>query len=398
MDTLFQYSARLIADVDTKFKRYLYDEIDWNNRLIAITGSRGVGKTTMLKQYAKENLDYANGKVLYVSLDHIWFATHRLFDLADDFVKHNGEVLILDEVHKYSTWSQEIKNIYDYLPSLRVIFTGSSLLKIAKGEGDLSRRVAEYHLRGMSFREYMMLEHGKKLPVLSIEDILNNHVQIALNISEGYHPQNDFTDYLQHGYYPFYQEDRILFHQRLLATINTILEVDLMAVEKIEISTVERMRKLLAIIAESVPFVPNITELSRLTNTTRLAILKYLTHLNNANLVMLLPKDASGLRQMEKPEKIFLGNTNYAYAFGGIKTDMGNLRETFFFTMLSQGHDVVASPITDFLVDSKYSFEVGGKNKKKKQIDGLADAFVVKDGIEIGVRNTIPLWLFGLLY
>lgn len=398
MQSLLKYSIRLISQVDTKFTRHLYSKINWESRLIAVTGSRGVGKTTMLMQYAKMNLNYMNGKVLYVSLDHIWFSTRTLFSLAEEFSTMGGEVMILDEVHKYENWATEIKNIYDYLPELKVVFTGSSLLKIVSGNADLSRRVAEYHLSGMSFREFLEYEYGIVLPVYELDNILGDHTTIALDVMARIKPVPAFKQYLVYGYYPFYKEDMETYHQRLLSTINTILEVDLTSIEPIERSTIFKIRKALSIIAESVPYVPNITELSQKIGTTRPQLLKFLGYLSDCRLLQVLPKDASGFKRMEKPEKIYLGNTNYAYAFGQEKTDVGNVRETFFFNQLSHDNEVAYTPYTDFLVNGKYSFEIGGKNKKKKQIEDITDSFVVKDDIEMGVLNTIPLWIFGLMY
>lgn len=398
MQSLLNYSTRLIDHTGTKFTRHLYSKINWNSRLIAVTGSRGVGKTTMLCQYAKMNLDYKSGKVLYVSLDHIWFTTRTLFSLAEEFATMGGEVMILDEVHKYENWATEIKNIYDYLPDLKVIFTGSSLLKIVSGNADLSRRVAEYHLSGLSFREYLEYEYGKVFPAYTLENILENHTSIALDITATIKPIPAFREYLVYGYYPFYKEDKETYHQRLLSTINTVLEVDLTSIEPIERTTISKLRKALSIIAESVPYVPNISELSRKIGTTRPQLLKFLGYLSDSRLLQLLPKDASGFKRMEKPEKIYLDNTNYAYAFGHEKTDIGNVRETFFFNQLSHDNEVSYTPHTDFLVNGKYSFEIGGKNKKKKQIEDISSAYVVKDDMEVGVLNTIPLWLFGLMY
>ena len=398
MDILNTYSVRLIDEAPTDFLRYLYHEINWKNRLIAITGSRGTGKTTMLKQYAKLNCNYKNGKALYVSLDNIWFSSHTLFDLADEFAKNGGEVLLLDEVHKYQNWSQEIKNIYDYMPSLQVVFTGSSLLKIEKGEADLSRRAATYHLQGMSFREYLSYEHGINIKPLSLDDILANHISIATDFAGQFRPLPLFKEYLRYGYYPYYKEDKQLFHERLLSTVNAVLDIDLPAVYAVETLTIKRIKRLLSIIAEIVPCVPNISDMAQKVETTRVSLMKYLIYLSEAHLVMLMEKKSSGFKQMEKPEKIYLGNSNYCYAFAGDKADIGNVRETFFFNQVRAKYGVAFSSATDFLVDGKYDFEVGGKSKTFEQIKELPNGIVAADDIEVGFGRKIPLYLFGLLY
>ncbi len=398
MQQLFSLFYRQLEYVSLDFVRYLYFEIRWDNRLIAITGARGVGKTTMLLQYIKSNFEVNDPRVLYVSLDHIWFTTHTLTDLAEDFYKLGGKVLFLDEVHKYPTWSREIKNIYDSYPDMRVVFTGSSMLEIHRSEADLSRRAIVYHLSGLSFREFLYFEYGYKVEVYSLDKILHSHVGIAMEITKHVKPIVAFREYLQWGYFPFYKEDKVLYHERLLTTLDTILEVDLPASQKIDYYSINRIRKLFAIISTLVPFTPNISMLSKEIAVTRVSLLNYLYYLAKAQAILLLEKDASGLKQLVKPEKVYLGNTNYAYALGERDTDVGNVRETFFFSQLRVKYDVIYSADVDFIVDRKYSFEIGGKNKTKKQIAGIPDSYLAVDDIEIGFANQIPLWLFGLSY
>ncbi|MDR0982991.1 MAG: AAA family ATPase [Culturomica sp.] len=395
LKTIFQI---LVNRTELGFVRYLYRDINWNNRLIAIVGSRGVGKTTMILQHIKQNYDIHSDEVLYASLDNLYFSTHTIIDLADTFRKHGGKVLYLDEVHKYNGWSREIKNIYDSYPDLKVVITGSSMLNIFNSGHDLSRRAIKYTLAGMSFREFVEYEYGVKLEPLSLESILERHVDIASEINLKLKPVAAFKEYLKYGYFPYYKEDKEGYYQRVAETVNTIIDVDLPANIEIEFPTIAKIRKLFSIIADSVPFTPNVSQLAVQVGTTRQSLLNYLNALEKAHALLLLDKEAKGLKRLVKPEKIYLGNTNYAYAFSDKSVEQGNLRETFFYSQLSVSHKITYSDKTDFLVDGKYSFEVGGQGKGGKQIEGLDNAFIAADNIEYGAYNKIPLWLFGLLY
>ena len=398
MRQLFETFYQLIERTSTDFTRYLYHEIHWESRLIAITGARGTGKTTLMLQYIKEHYTPYSNEVFYVSLDNIWFTTHSLLDLADYFHKMGGNTLFLDEVHKYPTWSIEIKNIYDSYPDMKVVFTGSSMLEIHKGEADLSRRAVQCHLPGLSFREFLELEYAYKTESFSLTDLLTHHVEIAMSIGKALKPLVAFKDYLSFGYYPFYREDRPLYHEKLLATLNTILEVDLPATERIDYYSIGRIKKLFAILSQLVPCTPNISALSKELGVTRISLLNYLFYLEKAQALLLLDKQAFGIKQLAKPEKIYLGNTNYAYALGGDKTDVGNVRETFFFNQMRTKHTVTYSTQVDFIVNDEYSFEIGGKNKTQQQLAGVEKGYLTLDNIEVGFRNEIPLWLFGLTY
>lgn len=392
--TFYQLKERTSLD----FVRYLYHEIRWNNRLIAITGARGTGKTTLMLQYIKEHYPGYGSEALYASLDNIWFATHSLYELADEFQKMGGKALFLDEVHKYPTWSREIKNIYDSFPDMKVVFTGSSLLEIHKGEADLSRRAVTYHLHGLSFREFLQFEYGYQMNALPLADILTRHIETAIEIGKQLKPLVAFKEYLTYGYYPFYKEDKVMYHERLLATLNTILDVDLPSTEKIDYYSLGKIKKLFAILAQLVPYIPNISMLSKEIEVSRISLLNFLTYLQKAQALLLLDKEALGIKQLTKPEKIYLGNTNYAYALGGEKTDIGNVRETFFFNQTLVRHKVTYSTQIDFMLDETYNFEIGGKNKTKKQLAGVENGYLALDNIELGFGNEIPLWLFGLLY
>jgi len=398
MQQLFSIFYQQLNRVSTDFKRYLYSEIHWQNRLIAIVGSRGTGKTTMLLQHIKLNYQSLSGEVLYASLDSLWFSTHSLVYLADEFAKQGGKALYLDEVHNYIGWSREIKNIYDSHPEMKIVFTGSSLLEVYKGEADLSRRVITYHLYGLSFREFLAYEYDIKLNAITVDEIMLNHTKLALTIGAKIKPLVAFNEYIRYGYFPYYKEDKELYPIRLLATLNTIIELDLPATERIDYYSVVKIKKLFAILASLVPFTPNVSQLSHDIETTRISLLNYLYYLEKAQAIMLLSKESSGIKQMAKPDKIYLGNTNYAYALGGEQTNIGSVRESFFMNQVRVKNIVSFSNAVDFIVSGKYNIEIGGKNKTKKQIAGLDNAFTVLDNIEIGYSNQIPLWLFGLTY
>jgi len=398
MEKLFQFSASRINQVDTSFKRYLWDEINWGNRLIAITGARGVGKTTLLLQYIRENLNDVTDEVIYANMDDLYFSRNSLIDFADEFVKKGGRYLFLDEVHKYKNWSQELKNIYDYFPDLKTVVTGSSALDIYKGEADLSRRAILYRMHGLSFREFIALKYSHQFPVLKLEDILNNSSKIIPEILRTIKPLKIFGEYLQYGYYPFFMEGEPEFQLRLKQTVNHLLDSDLPSVEKIDFNAVHYLRKLISILAEIVPYKPNTVKLSQQVGISRETLLRYLYLLEKADLLILLQTSTYGISKMNKPEKIYLNNPNLVNTLADIQSNQGTLRETFFLNQLQVHHRVNWSDKGDFLIDNKYTFEIGGKNKTRKQITGVEDAWVAADDIEYVQQNKIPLWLFGFLY
>ena len=400
MKQLFQAFYRKLENTNLHFERYLKKQIDWNNRLIAITGARGTGKTTMLLQHIKEQYGTNPEQVLYVSLDNIYFTDNNLYSLADDFYSHGGKVLFLDEVHKYPKWAQEIKNIYDDFQEMKVVFTGSSMLQIFRADADLSRRVRHFQLFGLSFREFLIFEGilEKTWLPLKLREVLENHIRISQELVKEITPLPAFQKYLQYGYYPYYQEDISGYSERVLQTFNTVMESDLPNVENIDFYSINRIKKLFYILSEMVPFTPNVSQLSQQVDVTRTSLMNYLQLLEKAHSVLLLKQKATGMRQMVKPEKIYLQNTNCNYALSKENPDVGNLRETFFFNQLQQNHSVTYTEKTDFCVDGKYYFEIGGKSKTSKQIRNLDMAFLALDGITTGYRNEIPLWLFGFLY
>ncbi len=383
--------------IDTKIVRDFMHSIDWSNRLIGIKGSRGVGKTTLVLQYIKQNFK-ANHKVLYVSLDNLYFTQNTLYNLVDSFYKNGGGFLAIDEVHKYPNWALEIKNIYDDMPDLRMVFTGSSLLHLHQAKADLSRRAVMYQMPGLSFREFLIFQKKKSYPIYSLNEIMDNHIEIAMEITSDLKPLELFSQYLNHGYYPFYFENKNSFHQKLSETILTILEVDITQFATIQTSHIIYLKKLLAIISNSVPFKPNMKSLSSRTGISLNTMKTYLKLLHDADLLHLLYVSGKGINSLNKPEKIYLGNTNLIYNQGNSNPNIGNIRETFFFNQLQVSHSVEASSQSDFLINETFTFEVGGKNKTTKQIKGLENAYVAKDEIEIGAGKSIPLWLFGFLY
>ena len=398
MEELFDFFYRELRKTDLSFQRYLMDDIDWEGRLSAITGARGTGKTTMIFQHIKRTFGNSPKEVLYVSADNIWFSGNRLFDLANDFEKQGGKYLFIDEVHKYENWSQEIKNIYDSFSDLKVVITGSSMLQIHKGNADLSRRAAHYVLHGMSFREFLKFDQNIDIVKYTLEDILLNHIEIAGSIIEKVRPLPMFNVYLKQGYYPYYKSDKRFYLSKLANTVNLILEMDLPSIEPIELYSIRKIKKLLWIISQSVPFTPNITELANNLNVSRNSLLNYLTILERGGLVCLLKSNTKGINSLAKPEKIYLNNPNHIYAFDANKLNTGNLMETFFMNQLQAVSEVTSANTADFTVDNRYIFEIGGKNKGHEQIIGLNNAFMALDNLEYGFGNKIPLWLFGMLY
>ena len=389
MEKLFEQFLKLLRETDTGFLRYIYSEINWGSRMIGITGPRGVGKTTLVLQHIKMNLDLA--KTLYVTAEDFYFSDSRLIDLADAFVKRNGKYLFVDEIHKYKDWAKELKLIYDYHPELFVVFSGSSVLDIKKGASDLSRRAVMYHMQGLSFREYLQLFHNLTSRTYSLEDILSHRA----GIPEIKHPLPLFEDYLKRGYYPFSLEED--FDLKLQQIVNQTLEPDIPMYAGMNVSTGRKLKQLLAIIAKSVPFKPNMTSISTALMASRNNIADYCLYIEEAGLITQLRDATGGIRGLGKVDKIYLENTNLIYGLAGNNSNTGNIRETFFINQLRLKHDVIASPVADFRIGD-YTFEVGGKKKGLRQIQGLDNGFVVRDNIEQGYLNTIPLWQFGLTY
>jgi len=397
MEQLRRRHTSLIKGVNLDFIRYLYEQLPWNERLIGIKGSRGVGKTTLLLQYIKQEYEFSD-KALYVSLDDLYFSENRLIDFIDDFVSKGGEHLFIDEVHKYKNWSVELKNAYDYHPKLKIVFTGSSLLEILNSRADLSRRALVYNMQGLSYREFLNFRYDKDIESVSFDDLLANHRQLSISISEEVKPLAYFEEYLRIGYFPFYNDNEDFYQKRLQEIINMILEIELPLLRNTDISIISKIKQMLYVVSQSVPFKPNITALASKVQVTRKTILSYLNYLSDAEILNLVYNDTSRISLLQKPEKLYLENTNYIYAIRNTKPNIGSLRETFFLNQLSQNHTITYPKQGDFMIDNKYLFEIGGKGKDFKQIAGIENSFIAADDIEYSFGNKIPLWLFGFLY
>lgn len=388
MEKLYELFYAKLDETPTSFLRYLHHRINWNNRMIAILGERGVGKTTLILQKIKQD---GIEHTLYFGADNVYFAQHSLFDTANEFYRKGGQRLYIDEIHKYPSWSTELKMIYDYCPQLQVVITGSSILDLYKGIADLSRRIISYTLVGLSFREFLAMTKGIDLPPVTFEEILRHKVTFPT----GERPLALFDDYLKTGYYPFWNETD--FATRLNNVINQTVENDIPTYAKMNIATSRKLKQLLFIISQSVPFKPNYTEIGAAMECDRNTVADLAYYMDKARLTMSLRHQDDGIKNYGKPEKLYLGNTNLIYALSEGKPEVGNLRETFFLSQMQVNQEVYASKAADFLINGK-TFEVGGKSKSKKQIAELKDAFVVKDDIEYGYENTIPLWHFGMGY
>jgi predicted AAA+ superfamily ATPase len=365
--------------------------------LIGIKGPRGVGKTTLLLQYLKKKDPTISGQFLYASLDHVWFLENTLYDLASDFQKQGGKILALDEVHRYPNWSQELKNIYDDFSDLKVVFTGSSLLQILNARADLSRRALVFQMQGLSFREFLCLETKQNYKSYSISDILEDHTTIASEVLKKVKPFAYFDEYLLSGYYPFYLQSRKFYHEKIAEVINMILEIELPLLRNTDVSYARKLKQLLLVLSESVPFVPNFSKLAERLGLNRKTLLLYIDYLHDAQLVKTLHKEAKGITRFQKPDKLLPDNTNIPYALSK-KVNKGTLRETFFVNQVGYQHDVKYPEKGDYKINDRYVVEIGGKGKNAAQISNIDQSYLVIDDIEIGYANKIPLWLFGFLY
>ena len=389
MEQLYEFFTRKLKSTPTDFLRYKYNQIKWQGRFWGLVGPRGVGKSTMLLQYIKLHLNIKD--TLYVSADQLYFSEHKLVELADHFVKMGGKHLFIDEIHKYEGWSRELKQIYDSYDDLQVVISGSSILDIYKGLADLSRRVPIYHMQGLSFREYLRLFHQIETPVYSLEDILA-HKAVIPGVE---HPLPLFQDYLRRGYYPFGKDEE--FEMELLQVITQTMEVDIPQHLLANISLGRKLKSLLLVVAKSVPFKPVMQRLADATGISRNDMPSYLIYMEKAGMIAQLRDATGGLRGLGKVEKLYLDNTNLIYTLSPDKADIGNVRETFFMNQTRVANEVISSPISDFEIDGK-TFEIGGRKKEQKQIQDAAEGYIVKDDLENGYANTIPLWAFGLNY
>lgn len=396
IEELYRSYERRIRGYDLNIFRYLYSRIDWNERLIGIKGPKGCGKTTILMQRILKAFPERD-KALYISLDDLWFSSHSPMDAVERHCQWGGTHLFVDEVHYFPGWQQLLKNIYDQYPGLHIAYTGSSMLQIDSAKGDLSRRQTLYTLHGLSFREFLEFEGVGGIPVLSLDDLLHSHEEIAREITAKIRILPYFHAYLQHGYYPFYRESQYNYHQRLKDVANTIIEVDYPLVDEISVSTIRKTKKMLMILAAHVPQTPNMSALYRQLETDRNQGLRMLEALERGGLLSLLSSKTRSYKEIGRPDKIYLDNPNIMYALSP-EINTGTLRETFFFNQLRQAHTVTYPAAGDFLIDGRQTFEVGGRNKDFSQIRDIQDSFLAVDEVEVGHRNRIPLWMFGLLY
>lgn len=396
LQPLFNNYHRKIAKIDLRFKRYLYEQINWTARIISIKGARGVGKTTMLLQHILENYEDID-KTLYASLDDLWFAAHSLIDLVDWADQHDLRRLYLDEVHKYEGWSETLKNIYDSYPDMSIVYTSSSLLIMDNAKVDLSRRQTSYTLHGLSFREFLAFENVLHYPAIPLEELLKNHVHHAMQIVQNVKVASYFETYLEHGYYPFYREVGDDFAARLREIVSVVIDSDLPSVENMSFETIQKVKKLVMIISERVPFEPKMSDLWTQLATNNELGLRMLYALDKAQILALLTSKAKNYKFLYKPDKIFLGNPNLMHVLCPM-VNKGNERETLFNCQLQVNNDVKHPLKGDFLVNDKYLFEVGGRKKSFEQIADVPNSFLAVDDTEVGHGNRIPLWLFGFTY
>lgn len=388
MEQLYEFFNRKLKHTPTGFFRYRYNQIKWNGRAFGLVGPRGVGKSTMLLQYIKQHLDPTD--TLYVSADHLYFAEHKLVELADRFVKMGGKHLFIDEIHKYEGWSRELKQIYDSYDDLQIVISGSSILDIYKGLADLSRRMPIYTMQGLSFREYLHLFHQIEVPIYSLEEIVTHKVMLPIE-----HPLPLFKDYLRNGYYPFGKDEE--YEMELMQVINQTMEADIPQHIQANISLGRKLKSLLMVIAKSVPFKPVMQKLAEATGISRNDIPNYLIYMEKAGMIAQLRDTTGGIRGLGKVEKLYLDNTNLIYTLAPGQAEIGNVRETFFMNQTRVANEVTTSSLSDFEINGKV-FEIGGRKKGQKQIESAQEGYIVKDDIENGYANIIPLWAFGLNY
>lgn len=398
MDILYEFHDNLLRTVKNTFFRYLLDTINWEQRMLAIKGPRGSGKTTLILQYIRYRLDKPQEQVLYLTADHYWFYTHNLVETADAFYKNGGRYLFIDEVHKYPHWSRELKNIYDGYPGLRIVFSSSSALDIYRGEADLSRRVITYELPGLSFREFLLFTGNGHFESYSWGELIQNAPAIAQSVAEKIRPLPLFRKYLQYGYLPLFLEGAPEeVPMRLSQIINTVIETDLGYIEDYHAGTAFKVKKLLGVLAESVPFKPNIAALARKLDVSRDSIYAWLSQLENARLLNLLAAEGKGVSLLQKPEKLYLENTNLLFAMRSVP-ETGTVRETFLLNQLVNANMPVTLPAAGDFYAQHTHIEVGGKGKSAKQVKAEGNYLIAADDTETGHGNKIPLWLFGFLY
>ena len=378
-----------------EYQRYFSNVVDFDDKMVGILGSRGVGKTTYILQYLKA-LDIPRQKKLYFSADSIILSNHSLYEIAEEFSRMGGEVLAIDEIHKYKNFEHELKEMYDFL-DLKIIFSGSSALQLEHKKADLSRRAVLYRVHGLSFREFLELKLGREFPTYTLHEIIKNHIDIAYGLTEKFKPFEYFKEYLQSGYFPYYFENPNSYGQKLEETVNTVIESDLPIIFNIEPQNIQKLKQLISLLCTSDPFELNLTKLSQKIGINRTTLYQYIYYLNMGNLLYSLKAKTKGDAIFTKPSKLYLNNPNLSFYYCQ-NSVIGTIREEFFINMLRINHTLTYPTKGDFLVDDVYTFEVGGKNKGFEQIKNIPNSFVVADDIESGFGNKIPLWLFGFLY
>jgi len=403
MDTLFKKSDRLLANTGTEIVREKMNEIHWNARLISILGAKGVGKSTLIKQYLKQNYQPLDRRILYCSADTVDFSTRTLVELADEFTIRGGELLVIDEIHKYkpgtSDWSREVKEIYDLFPDLRLIVSGSSLLQLREGDADLSRRAVKYTMSGLSFREALRFYHGLEFEKWALEDILVHPYDLWQTVTSKCKPVALFKEYLEKGYYPFLLEGEGEYYTKIEQVVNYIIETELPRICKVDVANVRKMQALIALICSEVPFELNANKIAAALEIGRDTVVEYLKYLGDAKVLNLLYSDKKKIGKLSKPDKVYLENPNILYALAPTKTDIGTLRETFAISSLSESHSVEYGKAQgDFLVDGKYTFEIGGRSKDFSQIAGVKDSYIFADDWDMPDGAKLPLWMLGFLY
>ena len=403
MDALFRKSDRLLANTSTEIIREIMDEIHWNSQLISIMGAKGVGKSTLIKQYLKQNYEPGDRSVLYCSADTVDFSTRTLVELAEEFAIQGGELLVIDEIHKYKSgttdWSREIKEIYELFPDLKMIVSGSSLLRLREGDADLSRRAIKYTMPGLSFREALRFYHGLSFSKWSLDDILAHPHELWQMVSSKCKPIPLFKEYLEKGYYPFLLEGEGEYYTKIEQVINYIIETELPRICKVDIANVRKLQALVALICSEVPFELNANKIAAALEIGRDTVVEYLKYLGDAKVLNLLYSDKKKIGKLSKPDKVYLENPNILYALAPTKADIGTLRETFAIGSLSESHNVeYGKEKGDFRVDSKYTFEIGGRSKDFSQIAGMKDSYIFADDWDIPDGAKLPLWMLGFLY
>ena len=399
METLFAKQDRLLSLTSTEIIRTLMYQINWDAQLVAIKGPRGVGKTTLMLQYMKQHYEVYSREVLYCTLDSVYFSNHTLLELVDVFVKNGGKHLFLDEVHKYPTWSKEIKEVYDMYPDLKVVFSASSLLNILNADADLSRRCIPYEMQGLSFREFLLFYKQLDLPICTLEEVLTSPGNICSEVNKVCRPLPLFREYLQYGYYPFYLKNQIDYYTSIEQVVNFIVETELPQLCGIDVGNVRKIKALLGILASSVPFEVDISKLATTIGIHRNTVIEYLNSLEKAKLLHLLYADLLSVKKMQKPDKIYLDNPNLLYALASHPVKIGTARETFVVNHLSCDHEIEYGKKTgDFKVNGKYTLEVGGEGKTYNQIADVPDSYILADGIETPYRCKLPIWVVGFLY